>query len=60
MNGSVVIEVGGDKRRSATGASENVIRRVVRGEIMGALKMKCGKAAAINGIVVEIFEKWMH
>ena len=38
MNGDEINEVGGDVRMASIGGNERVVRKVVREEIMGALK----------------------
>ena len=54
LNGDEISEVGGDIRRVKIGENERVVRKVVRKEVMAALKkMKGGKAASMDGTVVE-------
>ena len=44
-------------RRVKTGETERIVREMVREEIMGALeKMKSGKAAGMDGIVVKMLK----
>ena len=58
LNGDEIKEVGGDKRWERITEIERVVRGVVREEIRGARKkMKCGKAAGVDGIVVEMLKK---
>ena len=58
LNSDGIREVGGDIRWERIGENERVVRRVVREEIMGALKkMKGCKAPGMDGIVVEMLKK---
>ena len=57
LNVDEIREVGGGVKRERIGENEKVVREVVREEIMGTLKkVKGGKAAAMDGIVVEILK----
>ena len=55
LNGDEVSEVGVDVLRARIRGDERVVRKVGREETMGALKkMKGGKAAGVNAIVVKM------
>ena len=57
MDGGEIREVGGDVMNGTIGENERVVRKVVKEEIMGALKkMKNGRAAGMDGIVVGILK----
>ena len=59
LNGEKISEMRGDVRRVRIRENERIARRkVVKEEIMGVLKkMKCGKAAGVEGIVVEMLKR---
>ena len=58
MNGDVISEAGEDDRRRNAGVNERVVRKVLKEEIMGALKkMKGDIVSGISGIVVEMLKR---
>ena len=56
-NAEEISEIGVDVRRARIRGNERVVRKGVREEIMGVLKkVKGGKAAGMDGIVVEMLK----
>ena len=59
LNGNIISEVRGDVRRGRIGENEREVRKVLREEILDALKkMEGGKADGMDGIVVEMLKWW--